>query len=238
MLNLLRMEWYQLRRNNAYRGLLLTVCGTSALFALLSLLAPGLPNGRQAVLSAMSHAVFICLFLSFLAGKLLGADFNNRTICLQATCGRSRVILVIVKTILFIAAALPVILLYPFVTGAILTLCIGWGETIDAANILCLLQSIGLHTMAYVWICAVDALLCFCFRDVGAAMGSAIAYYILCLVLAEIELVAKASPVYWLAVFQNGAAASDAAGFFVYAAAFILGAATLSCIRFRTIDLK
>ena len=246
MFNLLHAEWYQLRRNSAYRGLLSVVCSAGMVFAVLSLVAPeqsfAVGDGRQALQDSMGHAVFIGLFLAFLAGKTLGADFNNHTICLQAALGNSRIRLVVVKTLVFLVSALPVILLYPLVNSVILTAVRGWGEAIDAETLVNLLRVTGLNVLAYLWICSVYAALCIRLRDTGMAMGGAVAYYILCLVLAEdwsgVPVLQKTSPLYWLVAFRDGAAREVGMEFLGYASAFVLLSVVLSYVSFRRVDLK
>jgi len=245
MINLLRMECCQLRQNSAYRGLLLTVCGVSALFAIMSLLQPAhdfaAGNGRDAFFSSIGNGVFICLFLAFLTGKTLGADFGNRTVSLQVACGNSRLRLVLLKTMVFLGAAVPVILLYPLANGIILTAAKGWGEAFHREAALHLLSMTGLHLLAYLWIGAVNACVTFFVRDTGMAMGGSVLYYIFSLVLTEVHMPAiqKASPVYWLATFKSGVASNNAMMEFAgYAALFMLLALLLSCISFRKIDIK
>lgn len=131
MINMVKLEIYKLKKLNLFKILLLFVIAISALSALSALTLTGGSGDSltgKLQFAGNFHDIVMLLVNAIFAGIYIGSDFSNRTIQSQISRGQTRKNIVLSKTISIILAANVIIVLYPTIGAAVVTLKNRWGK--------------------------------------------------------------------------------------------------------------
>lgn len=173
--NLLKMEWYKLRKQRAFKVLLLVVVG----LAIFSALAEGdlmlSDSGKMGLANAFAD-IFMLLPGAVFAGFYFGGDFAHKTIQTLLAQGYSRSQVLWAKTIVFWVGISIMLLLYPLITVVVKTIEFGWGEAFTMASVGYILRVLILGSILNLGTTSVFILIAFLCRDIPKTICFCLAF--------------------------------------------------------------
>jgi len=179
--NLLHVEWYKLVRDKIYWILL-------AVIVLVNLLI--LSGGQQFSLSGysflktiMQKEIITIMLASIYGGLFVGRDFENCTLYHEITAGRSRIQVLLAKTIVFLLALNGLILIFPILGIICCILKNGWGIPFTTEMGFYLLFVFIALVLLSCAIGMISMLAAVCFQDVGRTIGIPIILFFIMIML-------------------------------------------------------
>lgn len=142
MYNLIKTEFYKLKRQKLLAVLFIAVIAISAFsaFSEMSLSTSGEPvSGKMSFTNAVQD-IFMLFVIAVFAGFYIGSDFSNRTIQAELSKGHRRSDVVFSKAFVFSIIAGLMMLLYPVTVCLIHVMQYGWGEPFSMLSVLYLLR--------------------------------------------------------------------------------------------------
>lgn len=183
MFNLIKCEFFKLRKSMAFYVLLGTQILLSIFATVLSIvMADNITNastksalyGINALISTLSDTSLIMILGSILAGIFICSDFENRTFqgAISSGNGRGRVLLS--KVLVYFAALSIISIPYPVIYSVVMTITNGFGAPIDVT--MCY-KVVGMFLSTFVInasILSVAVLCAFVIKKSGAVIGISI----------------------------------------------------------------
>lgn len=182
MLNLIKLEFYKLRKQRIFKVLLLAVIAISAFSAFAEIRNSAADNllmsGKTSYANAFKD-IFMIFISGIFAGFYIGSDFSNKTIQSQLSQGHSRLNIVISKAIVFFIGTSIIMLLYPMTACIINTIKFGWGEPFTITSILYILRVAVLGILLNIGTTSISVLFGFWCRDIPKTICVCLAFPIL-----------------------------------------------------------
>lgn len=179
MLNLIKLEFYKLRKQRSFKILLLAVIAISAFSAyseIRLLTANGLlGSGKMGFANAIQD-MFMLFMSAIFAGFYIGSDFSNKTIQSQLSQGHSRLEVLLSKALVFFIGTSMIMLLYPITVSIIHTFKYGWGEPFALASLLYVLQVAFFGVILNIGTTSVFVLIAFLCQDVPKTICFCLAF--------------------------------------------------------------
>ena len=148
MINMIKMEFYKLRRQKIFYIILLFV-GVIAVMSSISAMSLNINLNGKTQYVEMFQDVSMLFACAIFVAMYIGNDFNNRTIQHQVASGHSRKDIIIAKLLGFMMAAQMIMILYPVIGAITVTINRGWGVAVSYQEIkyiiLTLIESIVLN---------------------------------------------------------------------------------------------
>lgn len=182
MFNLIRLEFYKLRRQWLFKLLLLAVIAISAFsaFSEMQIMAGAGILGSGKIGFANAFKDMFMLFISgIFAAFYIGSDFSNKTISAQLAQGHSRLSVILAKTLVFFMGTSLIMLLYPLTVAIIHTFAYGWGEPFTVVSLLYILRVAALGAMLNMGTTSFFVLFAFWCRDIPKTICACFAFPIL-----------------------------------------------------------
>lgn len=165
MLNLLKMEFYKLRRSVLFYGIIiLTAMENPVIFALSNVYKKD--TGKQVLISQFAQQQYL-MFLVFIGilAYLIVNEFDSGYIKNLISCGHKRVDIVISKSIMYYTAVIAAGIVFPL-TGCIMYTAVnGYGESFSAASLLYILKFIFLILLIYIAMASIEVFVAFVTRS-------------------------------------------------------------------------
>lgn len=189
MPNLIKLEFYKLKKQKIYKMLLLAVIIISALSAyseMSALSANGiLSSGKVSYINAFRDISMLFVSAMF-AGFFIGSDFSNKTIQSQLSQGRSRWEVVVSKALVFFSGTSMIMLLYPITVSFIHTFKFGWGEPFTMISVVYILRVALLGAILNIGTTSIFVLFAFLCRDIPKTICLSVFSLVLFSVLSSI----------------------------------------------------
>ena len=182
MLNLIKLEFYKLKKQNIFKILLLAVIAVSAFsaFSEMRILATeGLLGGGRTSYANAFQDIFMLLISAIFAGFYIGSDFSNKTIHSQLSQGHSRLDIVISKTLVFFIGTSIIMMLYPITVALINTVKFGWGEPFTIISVFYILRVAVLGVILNIGTTSIFVLIAFLCRDIPKTICISLAFPVL-----------------------------------------------------------
>lgn len=179
MLNLFKMELYNLKHLKSFKALLLINFVIGLLY---TISMPGSTTYRTGIggfEASFSDLPLMCLFCSMLVGLFIGSGFSDRTINYQIAIGKSRFKIMTAKIMVYYLATIPTILLYPVLVAIIQTIRFGWGEPFMATHIAYVLRVIILSVLLNIGVCSFFVFITFLLKTMAASIVASAVFYFL-----------------------------------------------------------
>lgn len=182
MLNLIKLEFYKLRKQRIFKIILIAVIAISAFSAyseIRLLTADGLLGSGKAGYANAFQDIFMLFISAIFAGFYLGSDFSNKTIQSQLSQGHSRFEVLISKALVFFVGTSMIMLLYPITVSLIHTFKYGWGEPFAVASLLYILRVAFFGVVLNIGTTSVFVLIAFLCRDIPKTICFCLAFPVL-----------------------------------------------------------
>lgn len=189
MLNLIRVELKKLAHLNAYWALLAFAAVISAISAYS--LGTG-AAGTAATLSGQGAAASVFMDVSMvfasavLAGPMIGADFQNKSLRMNITYGHSRAAVLFSKAAVYFIAATALQSVYPILNILRATLTWGWGGPSALPAVMYLARTFLLWMLLNTATISFFVLAAFVCRDAGLTIGVSIGGLVLFMLVAPL----------------------------------------------------
>lgn len=182
MYNLIRTEFYKLKRQKLFIVLLFIVIAISSFsaFSEINLIStPTTPvTGKDSFANAFQDISMLFVIAVF-AGFYIGLDFSNRTIQAELSKGHKRIDIIFAKSFVYSLGASILMLLYPITVCIIHTVNFGWGEVFSISSILYLLRIILLGSILNIGTACIYVCFAFLCRDISKTICICFAFPIL-----------------------------------------------------------
>ncbi|WMM23297.1 ABC transporter permease [Tissierella sp. MB52-C2] len=196
MFNLIKLEFYKLKRQDILKVLLLIVIGISAFSAFSEiriLMSDGLRGSGKEGYTNGFRDMFMLFVSGIFAGFYIGSDFSNKTIQSQLFQGYKRLDIIISKALVFFIGTSIIMLLYPITVSIIYTFKYGWGEPFTITSVLFILRVAALGIILNVGTTSIFVLLAFLCKDIPKTICTCFAFPVL--ISAISSTLGKAVPV-------------------------------------------
>jgi len=185
MYNLIRVEFFKLRKNRSFWTLLIALTVLSLAYPLLYYFdhrSSGEPQytGAEFLLSFLSsNAYVIKLGVAVLAGFFISNEYATGVMKTIVSSGNTRGRLYVAKLTVFAIGAMAISLVFPIVSTVEVTLLSGFGQLSEGSGAIFLLRVLGLtllYTAAYA---AIGALITAIFTDGGKTIGISMIFFLM-----------------------------------------------------------
>lgn len=177
MYNLIKMEFYKLKRSKAFKNIILF----SFIFSIIGIYffrtLPDAPVSWQAYfINALRDSALNIILIAIFAGLFIGADFSNKTINHEIISGHSRVKIFLSKSIVFFIGSSIISLIYP-VTSMFSSMAFSrWTEEFTSLDLIYVLRVLSLYIIINLGVMATCLFIAFIFKDVGKTIGVSIIF--------------------------------------------------------------
>ncbi|WP_152395546.1 ABC transporter permease [Paenibacillus guangzhouensis] len=185
MYNLIRVEFFKLRKNRSFWTLLIALSVLSLAYPLLYYFdhrSSGEPQytGAEFLLSFLSSNAYVIKFgVAVLAGFFISNEYATGVMKTIASSGNTRGRLYAAKLTVFAIGAMAISLVFPIVSTVEVTLLSGFGQLPEGSGAIFLLRVLGLtllYTAAYA---AIGALITAIFTDSGKTIGFSMIFFLM-----------------------------------------------------------
>ncbi|MFC3039493.1 ABC transporter permease [Virgibacillus xinjiangensis] len=177
--NLMKAEWYKLKKERSFRFLILLLMAVSVLFPLLEFDngGPGLPPVDEYYLHNIlgAHGNIVKLLPSILAGFFITSEYSRGTMKSIASSGNSRLRIYIAKLMVFSFGAMIISLILPVFMTAVSAIFFGFQDMPEWSFYLQTTGLIMLYGAAFASIMAIFSIL---FTDSGKTIGFLLMFFI------------------------------------------------------------
>ncbi|WP_017754736.1 ABC-2 transporter permease [Calidifontibacillus oryziterrae] len=177
MSNLIRAELYKLQRNKTFWVLFGTVAGLSGLLHFLVIIDWWQLTGTEFdqaglselnALSPFTIPLFFNLIVSSLAGFYISTEFSQSSVIKnQVISGNKRSHIYIAKYLVFSLGASLVTIVIPLLTAIIMVSLFGYGEILNASNLMYLGRAFSLFALQFLCFTAIVLLIAIVTEDSG-----------------------------------------------------------------------
>lgn len=253
MYNLIRAEFYKLRKNRSYWIMLIALTGLSLVYPILYYYDYSYNGGMQKtgaeilIIFLSANHLIVKMTIALLAGFYICEEYATGVMKLMASSGNSRVRLYWAKLIGFTFGAMAVSAILPAASSAMGTSLFGFGHLPDGNSEFYLLRVFGLtmlYTAAYA---SIGALFAAVFMDGGKTVGFLMGFFI----FGDLALKALGSKVEWLqtiydysifkgvsVLFQPSIGSGEWGSLVLVPIVTFIAAAVLGILVFRKKDIK
>lgn len=182
MYNLIKLEFYKLRKQSLFKMLLLAVIGISVFSAFSEmriLETEGLIGSGKAGYANAFKDMFMLFISAIFAGFYIGSDFSNKTIQSQISQGHKRLEVIIAKSVVFFFGTSIIMLLYPVTASVVQTFTYGWGEPFVVASVAYILRVAALGIILNIGTTSIFILFAFLCRDISKTICICLAFPVL-----------------------------------------------------------
>ncbi|MUK87948.1 ABC transporter permease [Ornithinibacillus sp. L9] len=177
--NLMKTEWYKLRKDRSFRFLTWILIGIAVLFPLLEFDngSSGLPTVKAYYLDNVLgvHANIVKLLPSILAGFFISSEYSMGTMKSIASSGNSRLRIYFAKLMIFSIGTIIISLILPIVMTGVSSIYFGFQDMPEWTFYLQTTGLIILYGAAFASIMAVFSIL---FTDSGKTIGFLLMFFI------------------------------------------------------------
>ncbi|TCZ76537.1 ABC transporter permease [Paenibacillus albiflavus] len=193
MYNLIKVEFFKLRKNRTFWTLLIAFSVLSIAYPLMYYFdnqSSGKPQitGAQFLFTFISsNAYVIKIGVAVLAGFFISNEYSTGVMKTIASSGNTRGRLFTAKLIVFAVGAMVISLVFPIVSTIEVTLLSGFGHLPEGSTMLFIPRTLGLTLLYTAGYAAIGALIAMIFTDSGKTISfSVIFFLVIDLVLASV----------------------------------------------------
>lgn len=182
MINLIKLEFYKLRKQSIFKIILIAVIIISAFSAyseIRLMTADGLLGSGKTGFANAFQDIFMLFVSAIFAGFYIGSDFSNKTIQSQLSQGHSRFEVLISKALVFFVGTSMIMLLYPITVSLIHTYQYGWGEPFTPVSLFYILRVAFFGVILNIGTTSVFVLIAFLCRDIPKTICFCLAFPVL-----------------------------------------------------------
>lgn len=185
MYNLLRVEFFKLRKNRSFWTLLLVLSALSLAYPLLYYFdhrSSGEPQimGAEFLITFISSNAYIIKFgVAVLAGFFISNEYSTGVMKTIASSGNTRGQLFAAKLIVFAIGAMAISLVFPIVSTVEVTLLSGFGNLPEGSTVLFIPRAFGLTLLFTAGYAAVGALISVILTDSGKTIGFTMIFFLM-----------------------------------------------------------
>lgn len=185
MYNLIKVEFYKLRKNRSFWTLLLALAALSIVYPLLYYFdykTSGEPQikGAEFLFHFISgNAYVIKLAVAVLAGFFISNEYSSGVMKTIASSGNTRGRLFTAKLIGFSVGTMALSLVFPFVSTVTVTLLSGFGELPEGNTLLFILRVLGLTLLYATGFAAIGSLFTVILTDSGKTIGFTMIFFLI-----------------------------------------------------------
>jgi ABC-2 type transport system permease protein len=178
--NLLRTEWYKLRKDRSFQFLTWMLIAVSVLFPLLEFNggAPGLPTVKEYYLDNVLgvHSNIVKLLPSILAGFFITSEYSIGTMKSIASSGHSRFSIYFAKLAVFSAGSAIISVILPIVMTGACAIYFGFHDMPDG---MFYFQTVGLIMLYAAAFASLMAIIAIMFTESGKTIGFLLLFFML-----------------------------------------------------------
>ncbi|RCX23273.1 ABC-2 type transport system permease protein [Fontibacillus phaseoli] len=185
MYNLIRVEFFKLRKNRSFWTLLFAISVLSLVYPMLYYFdhrSSGEPQftGAQFLLTFISSNAYVIKFgVAVLAGFFISNEYSTGVMKTIASSGNTRGRLFAAKLIVFAVGAMAISLVFPIVSTVEVSLLSGFGQLPEGSSVLFLSRVLGLTLLYTAGYAAIGALFTVIFTDSGKTIGFSMIFFLM-----------------------------------------------------------
>ncbi|MEK4511352.1 ABC transporter permease [Paenibacillus sp. FSL K6-2524] len=185
MYNLLRVEFFKLRKNRSFWSLLFALSVLSLAYPLLYYFdhrSSGVPQitGAEFLTTFISSNSYIIKFgVAILAGIFISNEYSTGVMKTIASSGNTRGRLFTAKLIVFSVGAMAISLVFPIVSTVEVTLLSGFGQLPVESTVLFIPRAFGLTLLYTAGYAAIGALFTVILVDSGKTIGFSMIFFLM-----------------------------------------------------------
>lgn len=207
MSNLLKLEFYKLRKDRSFRTLSIILIVSAIGWIVLQFFGndPSVDSGFEVYLSAMGGNNYIAkLAPCILAGFFISSEYSMGTMKSITASGNNRTRIFLAKLFVFSIGTIIISIIFPIVTTGIGTIFFGFGDIPQAIGLSYFSQSFGLLILYAAAFASIMALFSIVLTDSGKTIGFLLIFFIVfeSLFLSLSEYFSILKPVYNYSVFK------------------------------------
>ncbi|MNW45978.1 ABC-2 family transporter protein [compost metagenome] len=185
MYNLIRVEFFKLRKNRSFWTLLFVLSVLSLAYPLLYYFdhqSSGEPQitGAEFLITFISSNAYIIKFgVAVLAGFFISNEYSTGVMKTIASSGNTRGQLFAAKLIVFAVGSMVISLVFPIVSTVEVTLLSGFGHLPEGSAVLFISRAFGLTVLYTAGYAAIGALFTVILIDSGKTIGFSLIFFIM-----------------------------------------------------------
>ncbi|GKX68308.1 ABC transporter permease [Inconstantimicrobium mannanitabidum] len=172
MLNLIKVEFYKLKRSKSFYGMIILMLLQTLAVYTLSTHLKGM-SGRKVLLDGFANEQFLLgmIIIAVFAGEYIGSEFYTGCIKNMISYGHSRKNIIIAKSIVFYIGVTIIISIYPIITTVINSILYGYGEAFTFQSVINFIIITLLMMLVYVGIASIALAIAFISKNLIIIIG-------------------------------------------------------------------